>query len=126
MSQRNTKLIFHVYFNNQFVAVIECKNYLDSCYYSRACHDFLLFQKFGYSLQNFIFSIEDSIKNDSRLFMDIIHENICHEIFYIVDGKRSSTKPIYNLQYMKKINDKKLKIFFEKIYALVNLSFAMS
>lgn len=26
--------------NNQLIAVVECKSYLDSCYYVRACSDF--------------------------------------------------------------------------------------
>jgi hypothetical protein len=36
----------HIYLNGAFIAVIECKAYLDSCYYVRACDDFKLFKKF--------------------------------------------------------------------------------
>jgi hypothetical protein len=114
----------HIYLDNEFIAIIECKNYLDSCYYTRACDDFLLFKRFGYSLKNYVFSIEDSIKSESKLFIDIVKENICNDIFYIVDGKRSSTKPLY--QFKKQVNKKKLECFVRSIYDLVNLSRAIS
>jgi site-specific DNA-methyltransferase (adenine-specific) len=89
------KLDIHIYKNDIFDSVIECKSYLDSCYYSRACHDFKIFDKFGYNLKYYIFSLEDSINDETKLFTDIIYDNICNDIFFCVDGKRSSRKPLF-------------------------------
>ena len=38
----------HIYKNDIFYSVIECKSYLDNCYYTRACSDFKIFDKFHY------------------------------------------------------------------------------
>jgi len=110
----------HIYKNDVFVAVIECKSYLDSCYYTRACNDFKLFEKFGYDIKKYIFSLEDSIKEETKIFIDYETDNICNDIFYILDGKRSSTKPIYDKKYKKNINKEKLKYFVESLQKLLN------
>lgn len=52
--KKNHQVDVHIYLNNLFIACIECKSYLDSCYYVRACNDFELFKKFNYNLKNFI------------------------------------------------------------------------
>lgn len=92
---KNHQVDIHVYKNNEFVAVIECKSYLDSCYYSRACSDFKLFEKFGYNLKYYIFSLENSIKNETKIFTDIINDYICDDIFFCVDGKRNYKNPLF-------------------------------
>ena len=79
----------HIYKNDIFIAVIECKAYLDSCYYIRACNDFTLFKKFGYNVKKYIFTLEDSIKDDTKIFIDYETDNVCDDIFYMLDGKRS-------------------------------------
>lgn len=122
--QKKHQVDIHIYLNSEFIAVIECKNYLDKCFYERACDDFLAFKRSRYSLKNYVFSIEDSIKHETITFTNSLKENICDDIFYIVDGKRSSTKPLY--QFRKKVNTKKLERFIRSIYDLVNLSRAMS
>lgn len=86
----------HIYKNDTFYSVIECKSYLDNCYYTRACSDFKIFDKFGYNLKYFIFSLEDSINNQTKLFTDIIYDNICDDIFFLFDGKRNSNNPLFN------------------------------
>ncbi len=109
----------HIYKDDIFIAVIECKSYLDSCYYVRACDDFKLFKKFNYNIKNYIFSLENSIDNDTKIFIDHINDNICDKIFYILDGKRNSLKPIYDIKYIKKVNTSKLKEFVEEIISLI-------
>ena len=106
----------HVYHKKEFVAVIECKAYLDKCYYTRACDDFFLFKKFGYNVKNYIFAFEDSISNESRQFIDFVKDNICTDIFYMVDGKRSSSKPIY-------LEENKKEIVLENVTKFVNTIF---
>jgi hypothetical protein len=94
----------HVYRDDKFVATIECKAYLDKCYYTRACDDFALFKKFGYDVDHYVFAFEDSIASDALSFTNFVKDNICKNIFYMVDGKRSSSKPIYCKQHTKKLN----------------------
>jgi len=108
----------HIYLNGTFIAVIECKAYLDSCYYVRACEDFKLFKKFGYNVKSFVFTLENSIDEDTKIFTDHITDNICDNVFYILDGKRVSTKPIYDSKFRKPINTKNLYDFIDVLCTL--------
>jgi len=122
----------HIYFDNKFVAIIECKAYLDSCYFTRACSDFRLFKKFNYKLKNIILSLENSINTDSVEFINYSYGNVCHKIFYLLNGKISASKPIYDKKYDKKIDasatlsaeateyEKKNKKFITFIYEFIN------
>lgn len=110
----------HIYRNNQFVAVIECKAYLDKCYYTRACDDFKLFKKFNYNVDTFIFAMENSIADDSKIFTDFVMENPTTDIFYMMDGKRSSSKPIYDPQFHKEINIVGFLKFFNHMVSIAN------
>lgn len=109
----------HIYKNNKFIAVIECKAYLDSCYYVRACDDFTLFKKFGYDIKKYIFSLENSIVENTKIFTDIITDNVCDDIFYILDEKRKSSKPVYDKNFVKPINKDKLVYFIKSLYNLL-------
>lgn len=99
--KKDHQVDIHIYKDGNFIAVIECKAYLDSCYYVRACDDFRLFKKFGYDVKNYIFSLENSIDENTKLFTDVVTENVCDDIFYMLDGKRTSTKPIYDKKHKK-------------------------
>lgn len=105
----------HVYLNNKFIMVIECKAYLDSCYYVRACDDFNLFKKFNYDVKHVIFTLENSIDPSTKKFTDFVHDNVCDNVFYMLDGKRSSNKPIYEREHKKDVNKKNVRNFIEYI-----------
>ena len=109
----------HIYLNDVFIAVIECKAYIDHCMYVRACDDFKIFKEFGYNLKNMIFAMEDSMKDNSKIFTDHVNKNICDECFFILDGKRSSSKPIYDSRFKKEINQQKVGLFVDYIYTLI-------
>jgi len=109
----------HIYLKGEFIAVIECKSYLDSCYYVRACDDFRLFKTFGYKVKNYIFSLENAMDENTKLFTDFASETNC-DIFYLVDGKRTSSKPIYVEKYKKPINKIKLTKWIEAMIVLTN------
>lgn len=109
----------HVYLNGKLIAVIECKAYLDSCYYVRACSDFNKFKKFGYNVKTLIFALEDGISKDKKMFTDHLTDNACDRIFYILDGKRSSSKPIYDRRYLKTPNHDKIIDFINYILDLL-------
>ncbi len=116
--QKDHQVDIHVYYKQKFIAVIECKAYLDSCYYVRACDDFKLFKKFGYPVKHYIFTLENSIDEDTRIFTDYITDSVCDKIFYMLDGKRSSSKPIYDKKYRKPINQANVYDFLHTIYQL--------
>jgi len=105
----------HIYYNDKFISVVECKSYLDSCYYARACDDFIKFREGGYILENYVFTLEDSMKQNTRTFNDCMTNNICDKIFCLMDGKRSSKKPIYNRKYTKKINIQSINVFINTL-----------
>jgi len=108
----------HIYRNGVFVGAIECKAYLDSCYYVRACDDFKMFKKFDYNVKYCIFVLENAIAEDTKKFIDFMNENICDEIFYILDGKRTSSKPVYDMEHTKPINKNVLTNFIKFIFTL--------
>jgi len=116
--RKDHQVDIHIYKDNVFIAVIECKAYLDSCYYVRACDDFTLFKKFGYNIKHYIFALENSIDENSKIFTDVITDFVCDDIFYLLDGKRSSAKPVYNKKHTKQINKEKLTHFITSLHAL--------
>lgn len=119
--KKNHQVDIHIYLDDNFIGVIECKAYLDSCYYVRACDDFKLFKKFDYNIKNFIFTLENSIDSDTKDFTDYITDNICDNIFYMLNGKRSSKKPIYDDKYKKSINMTYFTNFIDQIYILAKI-----
>jgi hypothetical protein len=117
--KKDHQVDIHIYKNDVFIAVIECKAYLDSCYYVRACSDFTLFNKFGYNVKKYIFTLEKSIKEETKLFTDYETDNVCDDIFYMLDGNRTSTKPIYDKKHKKNINKEKLIYFVKSLQKLL-------
>lgn len=109
----------HIYKDELFIAVIECKAYLDSCYYTRACDDFKLFRKYGYDVKTYIFALENSISEKTKNFIDHENDYVCDDIFYMLDGKRSSTKPVYDAKYRKHVNRDKMTYFIDSLRKLL-------
>jgi len=116
--KKDHQVDIHVYLDGKFIAVVECKAYLDSCYYVRACDDFILFKKFGYDVKKYIFTLENSIDEDTKIFTDHVTENVCSHVFCLLDGKRTSSKPIYDSNFRKPINTQKLYEFIDYMFNL--------
>lgn len=116
--KKDHQVDIHIYLDGKFIAVVECKAYLDSCYYVRACDDFTLFKKFGYDVKKYIFTLENSIDEDTKVFTDHVTENVCDNIFCLLDGKRTSAKPIYDSKFRKPINLQKLYEFIDYMFQL--------
>ncbi len=108
--QKDHQVDIHVYYKQKFIAVIECKAYLDSCYYFRTCDDFKLFKKFGYPVKHYIFTLENSIDKDIRIFTDYNTDSEYDKIFYML--------PIYDKKYRKPINQANVYDFLHTIYQL--------
>ena len=84
----------------------------------RACDDFKMFKRFDYNIKNYIFTLENAISDDTKIFIDYVNEDICDDIFYMLDGKRTSSKPVYDAKHKKTINKTELTKFIDFIFAL--------
>jgi hypothetical protein len=79
----------------------------------------------GEHIENFvknvvnIFTLEDSIKEETKLFTDYEKDNVCDDIFYMLDGKRASNKPIYDKKHKKNINKEKFIYFIKTLQTLL-------
>jgi hypothetical protein len=83
----------------------ECKTYLDKCYLDRASSDLKHFRRDSKNIC-LIISLENAVsENSEKYFLD---EGYIDKIFYLVDGKRSSSKPIWKKEYFKPINKEKV------------------
>ena len=109
----------HLYVNNKLVAVVECKAYLDACYYVRACSDFKRMKKLHPNVKSYVFALENSISDESVVFTDADYDNSCDGVFYMCTGKRSSSKPIYKKEFAKVIQQESLTSFVEQLRTLI-------
>lgn len=110
----------HLYYKGKFVAIVECKAYLDSCYYVRACHDFKRMKRSYPDIKAYVFSLEDSISHEAKIFTDADFDNVCDGVFFMCDGKRSSAKPIYKAEHAKIIIQAKLEAFHAHLALLIS------
>ena len=109
----------HIYRDDKLVAIVECKAYLDSCYYVRACSDFKRMKIAHPDIRCFVFALENSISEESKVFTDVETDDVCDGVFYMCDGKRSSSKPIYEKKYYKAINPDKFAEFISTMQSLL-------
>ena len=87
----------------------ECKTYLDKCYLDRASSDLKHFKKDGNVC--FIIALENAVSSTSETYF--LDEGYINKIFYLVDGKRSSKKPIWKKNHFKPLNK-------SKVFELIN------
>jgi hypothetical protein len=109
----------HNYVNDELINVMECKAYLDSCYYERACSDLMLFRNLpNKSINRVVIALEDGIFRNTQLFYDDIFDCPVNKVFFLVDGKRCSSKPLYVPRHRKELNA-------QKVYELVDYCFQL-
>ena len=109
----------HLYAKGKLIAIVECKAYLDSCYYVRASSDFKRMKMAHPSVKAFVFALENSISENALVFTDADFDNSCDGIFYMCDGKRSSSKPIYKKEFAKPLNRKSFDAFVTTLRTLL-------
>tara|TARA_B100001971_G_scaffold189509_1_gene191593 strand:+ start:430 stop:1176 length:747 start_codon:yes stop_codon:yes gene_type:complete len=109
----------HVYFNNELKICVECKSYLDSCYFGRALLDFHTYKQDNngrfQDMIPMIFAFEEAADKNTLNF-EMANLNIYPNIFYMLDGNRSSKKAYWKPKYRKQINQDKLLKFIKHIY----------
>ncbi len=99
--------------NGKLKLILECKAYLDRCFLARADHDISMI-KLGLGRENRgvkfgILALENAAADDALNFY-LGHNNI-DEIFFLLDGKRTSSKPIWDEAHRKSMNPQLLKEF---------------
>lgn len=105
----------HLYYNNKIIAVVECKSYLDSCYYTRACSDFKRMSVLHPNIKKYIFALENNISDSTIAFTDVEFDYVCNDIFYMCNGKRKSKKPIYEKDFSKELVYENVERFINEL-----------
>lgn len=95
----------------------ECKAYLDKCYLDRASSDFRHLKKATPNSVSIVLCLENGIADESEAFF--MDEGYIDKIFYLVDGKRSPTRPIWKIEYYKPINRKKLDELIQYVEQII-------
>lgn len=111
----------HMYVKN-IKMFFECKTYLDKCYLDRAHSDSSHLKNNDNTSQCLVISLENSIaKKSENYFMDQKTNGVptIDKIFYLLDGKRSSSKPIWKEDFYKPINEKKLLELIDYIESVI-------
>lgn len=107
----------HIYINGNLELIIECKTYLDKCYLQRAADDCRLIRKgVNHSIQAWIVSLENALSDMAYNFFMFQDDDIyVNECFFLSDGKRASSRPIYkNDNYQTRLNIDKIQVLIEK------------
>jgi hypothetical protein len=98
----------NLYKDNQLVAMVECKSYLDEGMLQRAISDSEELNE--YNVPKIVVALENSMKDETFCYW--LSKNKLQNVFFLVDGKRSSSKPLYEKKYLKNLN----KAEFIKMY----------
>ena len=113
----------HIYINGNLELIIECKTYLDKCYLQRAADDFRLIRKgVNHPIEGWVVSLENGISDTAYNFFMFQDDDIyVNECFFLSDGKRASSKPIYkNKNYENRLNIDKIQALIEKFNIFFN------
>lgn len=109
----------HVEIDNVLRIICEAKTYLDKTYVERASSDFHLIRKYntttGIKIFTYIISLQDCVKKETLEFF--MRDGHIDNVFFLMDKKRTGTKPIWDPSHRKTINLDKL---YECIYTITN------
>ena len=114
----------HIYINGKLELIIECKTYLDKCYLQRATDDCRLIRRgIDHPIQAWVVSLENGISDMAyNFFMFQDDEIYVDKCFFLSDGKRCSSRPIYR-NYETRLNKDKIEILidsFDKFFRNFN------
>jgi len=113
----NTSTDIHFKLNGLELLFIECKTYLDKCYLDRANSDLSHLKKSFNESYCFIISLEKATPdNVEYFFMD---QWFIDGIYYLLDGIRSSKKPIWKSEFKKEINKDKLSLLISDLLTII-------
>ena len=97
---------------------MEAKSYLDRCYMIRASDDFRMIKKYSKDQPTaIIVALENGVC--SKAYDFILDEKHIDNVFFLLDGIRTSSKPYWKKDFRKDINRDKLNkliMFISEIY----------
>jgi hypothetical protein len=106
---KNHQVDGHIYKNGAPAVFIESKAYLDSCYYVRAVEDFKLMKLRYPTVPCVVVALEKGGSDDAFAFTNAVNVGACSSVVYLCDGKRSSSRPMYQREFAKPIQQAKLE-----------------
>jgi len=98
-------------------AHVECKSYLDLCYLERAEWNSREMFENSITEPKIILALENSIAETSKDY--VLEGNYIDEIFFLCQGKRSSTRPLYKKESFKDIDTEYFSIFYKYLQNLI-------
>lgn len=113
----------HVYIHDEFALAIECKSYLDACYYDRACVDLHLIKQYcGSHVKTMIVSLENSIEENTKLFYDDLFNEPVDNVCLLSSYTRSSKIPFWQRYSSTQENTQYINAFLETLYSIISAS----
>lgn len=107
----------NLYKGDKLVAMVECKSYLDLCYLERAEWNAReLSEGAGIQAPKFILALQDSVNATSMGY--VLAGKHIEDIFFLVDRKRSSTKPLYKQEFYEDIDEGLFDKFYTYFHSL--------
>jgi hypothetical protein len=104
----------HLKIKDKLVLICEAKTYVDASMVARARADFGDIKKYnenGKSILSCIISLQDSVKKESLNFH--MAQGTIDYVFFLMDSKRQSSKPIFRPEFRKKIS-------LDRLYECIN------
>ena len=93
--------------NGKMVKIGECKAYLDRDMMMRASSDFSrILNSVDIKPTTFIIALEDAVGGPAYNY--IMDEGNITKVFYLMDGKRKPSQPVWRKEFYKPINESKL------------------
>jgi len=112
------KLDWHLYIKDRLALVIECKSYLDSSFLNRAVNSTSLIRRsVGYNVPSIVVALEKALSDDALNFW--LAEREVDDVFFLMDGARKSSEPIYKPEYRKDVNAGVLHALVDKLYNII-------
>ncbi len=111
----------HIYKHDSLIAAIECKSYVDSCFYERTCSDMNIFKKcMDKNVTTVLVTLENGIKDETQKFLDDMYDKPIDHTFYLTSYKRKSSKPLWTRYRDTKTNKKLINDFAKNLQKIIN------
>jgi len=94
----------HLYTNDDtLVCCVEAKSYLDACYMQRADWDSRIIKTHYPDVKCIVLALEKGLADSTLGY--ILDEGALDDVFFLCSGQRSSSKPIFQKEFFKSIEE---------------------
>jgi len=113
----NMALDRNLYKGDELVGMVECKAYLDLCYLERAEWNARELTEYGdIKVPKFILALQPAVASASMEY--VLAGNHIEEVFFLVNKRRSSSKPLYKEEYYEDIDEELFNRFYSYFHSL--------